>query len=133
MKGIFEIFQENISYLQKSIQKNNFFGCTNISDDLILVSLLSDFDEGVFNWYVLKTLFYQLDFIHEHYPISEDDKNEIRNKCFDQISIFEKSLEENNKEKYYVVLKDLVYFTMQLESKYRRLVKEIPREYHNID
>lgn len=125
MKEMFQIFQENINYLQKSIQKNNYFGCTNISDDLILLSLLSDFDEGVFSWYVLKTIFYQLDFMYEHYPITEDDKNDIRNKCFNQITAFEKSIKETNKEEVYMILKDLVYFIMNLESKYRRLVKEV--------
>lgn len=126
MKEIFQIFEENINYIQKAIQKNNFFGCTNISDDLILLSLLSNFEDGVFNWYVLKTVFYQLDFIYEHYPITDEDKNDIRNECYNQITLFEKSHKENNKDELYSILKDLVYSVIQLESKYRRLVKEIP-------
>lgn len=125
MKPIEKIIDESLIEIQKYIQKGNYFACANISFDLLSISVLCDFNEGIFISNLLKNTFVQIDLILEQYEINEDERNFLKD-------IFEKNIQ--NLHKFYSVigildkeiinaLIELSTYPVKIEYKYQKIKK----------
>ncbi len=128
LKEMIKLFDENIDEIQKYIQKGNYYACANISFDLLLVSLLADFKEGIFVWNLVKNTFLQIDLLLEQYEIDEEERNVIKNNCNNNIKKLQKFYYQDNDDGDEDIFNILVEFTVistKTEFKYQKVNKNI--------
>lgn len=126
MKELIKIFDEYMEEIQKYIQKGNYYACTNVSVDLLTLSILADFKDGIFIWNSLKNTFLQLDLFFEQYEINEEERNRIKNNCKDNIEKLQKFYCENNNnsENIFKILVEFTVLPIQVEYKYQNTNKD---------
>jgi hypothetical protein len=123
MNDIFQIFEKPFQDLEDSIKNMNFYRSSNISSDLISLSVLSDYPDGILIGTVLEEIFSRMEDLFEQYEISEKDANIITKEYSEHMGTLSKSYREDDKNKVYEVLRDLSTITMETEFKYTRFKK----------
>jgi hypothetical protein len=123
MKDIFQIFEKTYQDLQEAIENANFYRSSYISSDLISLSVLSDFPDGIMIGTVLEGIFYQMEDLLEQYQVNEKDTNAIKKEYRKQIDLLSKWYKDEDKSKIYKILRDLTTVTAVTEFKYNRMMK----------
>lgn len=117
LKDIYQIFDKQFENILAMIDQYRFQNCANISVDLIRISTLSDYKDGILISEVLESVFGQIHPLFQEYEISKDEKDSIIVKLCDQISLLSKSYRKDNKEQTYEILKELRSMTTFLQFK----------------
>lgn len=107
MKEIFEIFDENCDKISNLLDQSHLVGCARISTDLITISQMSEFKEGLFIAEIFEGVFTQIDRATKGFDVDEKNKTKINTELKNQIKIIQNTLKNKNFEKTYEHLKDL--------------------------
>jgi hypothetical protein len=78
MKEIQELFYEKILLIRKLSMDFNFKACSNISTDLITVSTMFEYQDGVFIGEVLEAVFDQLLDLDRRFDLEESDQKVLK-------------------------------------------------------
>ena len=123
MKDLFKIFDEHIETINKLVEEPNFLGCETIATDLITISVMSDFGDGILIGEVLEAVFSQISPLFVRFEISEKEQNAIKNKVKEQITLIGKSYNKEDKRNLYEALKNLRSLVTEFQFKCWKTIK----------
>jgi len=107
MKDILKIFDESFETIGKLLEESNYSGCSNIATDLITISGMSEFGDGVFIGEVLEGVFDQINTTVGNFTTSEEDIEALRGQMKEQVALVEKTYKNKDKRQLYEALRDL--------------------------
>ncbi len=110
------------------VDQANFKNCSNISVDLIRLSTMAEYKDGIFISEILESIFEQIAPLLEGYDIPKDERTSIIAKLHEQISLLSKSYRNDNKEQIYEILKELRSMTTLLQFKCWNILKRTQSE-----
>jgi hypothetical protein len=123
MKEIFQIFDESLMTIQKLINDKNYAGSSGISTDLITISVMSDFRDGIIIGEVFEGVFDQINQLFQGFKIDAESHTSIAKQIADQVTSVHKSYRDENKEGLYDALRDLRSIATQFQFKCFRTMK----------
>ena len=126
MKDLFQIFDESFETIQKLIEDDNYAGSSSISTDLITVSVMSDFQDGILIGEVLEGVFDQIDQLFYTYALKAEVQNAIRKQTYEQVALIGKSYKNGEKEKLYEALRNIRAIATQFQFKCFKTIKPRP-------
>lgn len=117
MKDILQIFDESLMTIHKLIVDKNYEGSSGISTDLITVSVMSDFRDGVMIGEVFEGVFDQISPLFQEFEIDAEARTSITKQIADQVTLVGKSYKDENKERLYDALRNLRSIATQFQFK----------------
>jgi hypothetical protein len=123
MKDVFQVFEENLGLILKSLENDNYDGSSSISSDLISTALLAGFSDGVFIGEVLEGVFDQVSPMMSRFELSEEDKQGLRGAIRNQVELIANSFKEEDKNRLYSALREVRTVTTQFQFKCMRFGK----------
>jgi hypothetical protein len=107
MKDPFRVFDEAFQTMSHSIDNDNYQGCMNLASDLITLSALSDFAEGVFISEILEAVFSQMSDGLSLFEVSEGDRSALRQELKEGLAMVAGSYKNQDKNGIYAALTKL--------------------------
>lgn len=107
VKNLTQIFDESLNNILSIVNDKNYYSCIKISNDLITISVQSDYKDGIFIAEVLDGVFSQIYPISDEYQIDEEYQNNIKDQLKKQLELLLSSYKDGDKNKIYNALKDL--------------------------
>lgn len=107
MKEVFQIFDEYLPILCESLEKLNFQSCATISTDLIKLSEMVDYTDGVFIGEVLEAVFNQVSVEMARFEISPEEKETLKIQLVGDIQSIYGCYKEEDKNNLYNALRTL--------------------------
>ena len=104
MKDISKVIQESISQILDLLQEFNFHGSNLVSRDLVTVSKLLDYTDGVFVAAVLAAAFGEIDDLVESYEVDASHLSGTRDELQKRIAVLIDYLKEKKTENIYAQL-----------------------------
>ncbi len=126
MKDLFQIFDESIETMQKLIAEDNYAGSSSISTDLITISVMSDFQDGILIGEVLEGIFDQIGQLFFTYRLSVEVQKAVREQICEQLALVGKSYKNGDKEKLYEALRNIRTEATQFQFKCFKTIKPRP-------
>ena len=126
MKNLFQIFEENLEIMQKLIGENNYDGCSSVSTDLITVSVMSDFPDGVLIGEVFEGVFDQVAPLFQAFDLNDEVQSMLKKQIGDQVALVGKSIKDENKATLYDALRNIRNIATQLQFKCYKTMKQKP-------
>lgn len=124
MKNLPEIFDEKLALMQKLSSELNFRACLSNTTDLILVSIMFDYKDGVFIGEVLESIFEQTWRLSRDFILTDDDQNMVKEKYNEYLEQIAKTYKNTDKNELYNALLNLRFEITKLQFKclqtYRR-------------
>lgn len=114
MKDVSQIFDENLLLMCETLGKYNFSGCKTISTDLLRISALADYKDGVLIGEVLEAVFGEIGNTFELYEIREKDRDTLAEEITGQINLLTTSNKANEKN-IYEILRNIRYTTTKFQ------------------
>jgi len=142
MKDLFQVFDENFDMIQRLLDQQNLAGCSSISTDLITISRMSNFEDGVFIGEVFESVFDQVSPLFDQYEIKAEDRDSMMQSFKEQVALTQKLYKDQDKTELYNSLKKLRNVATEFQFKCWRTMKLGPaakelralmrgrREYH---
>jgi hypothetical protein len=130
MKDIFDVFDEKFELMQRLVNAGNYDGCLSISTNLITISVMSDYADGVFVGEILESSFGQILPEFRAFEVGEDERKAMGEKIGHQIGLIAKSYRKEDKRELYEALKNLRTAVTEFQFKCRSMMKPklSPRE-----
>lgn len=107
MKNIFQVFDENFKLIAKTLTQSNYQGCSNIATNLIAVSVLENYSDGVLIGEVFEGIFEQIGPLWERFELGKEEQEIAKEKLRRCIASIAKSYRKENKNDVYVALRDM--------------------------
>jgi len=126
LKNLFQIFEENLEIMQKLIGENNYDGCSSVSTDLITVSVMSDFPDGVLIGEVFEGVFDQVAPLFQAFDLNDEVQSMLKKQIGDQVALVGKSIKDENKATLYDALRNIRNIATQLQFKCYKTMKQKP-------
>ncbi|MCL2641995.1 MAG: hypothetical protein FWD52_00545 [Candidatus Bathyarchaeota archaeon] len=126
MKQLSEIFADLFTAIRAAVEENNFFACTNISSELILVSELAGFKDGVFIGEVFESSFSQMRSLFNEYVFGSQELELFTESTKQYIQIIADNYENPDKTQVYEALKNIRNDITVLQIKTFRLYESKP-------
>ena len=126
MKDILEIFDQHFERINMLLEERNFLGCKRIATDLITISVMSDFGDGIFVGEVFEGVFDQISPLFKHFEVSEEEKNDMKNHVKEQVALIAKSFSKKDKRDLYETLKNLRSLVTKFQFKCWHMIKPKP-------
>lgn len=120
MKDIHQIFEEYFFSLTEPVKQSNYRSCANISSDIIKISEIIGFDDGVFIGEIFESIFLQIATELSNYQASEEEQQTLKINLLTSISQISKCYEEPDKTKLYDNLKGMRLLTTKFQYQLRR-------------
>ena len=126
MKEMFQIFDESLATIQKLIEDKNYEGSSSISTDLITISVMSNFRDGIMIGEVFEGVFDQISPLFRAFEIGAEVHALITKQVIDQVALVGKSYKNENKERLYEALRDLRSIATQFQFQCIKTMKAKP-------
>lgn len=112
--------------MQKLIGENNYDGCSSVSTDLITVSVMSDFPDGVLIGEVFEGVFDQVAPLFQAFDLNDEVQSMLKKQIGDQVALVGKSIKDENKATLYDALRNIRNIATQLQFKCYKTMKQKP-------
>lgn len=127
MKNLFEIFDENFRLITKTLNQGNYEGCSNLSTNLITISFLANYDDGVLIGEVCEGVFHQIEPLLQRFELGKEEQESVKEKLRRSIASIAKSYRNENKNDLYVALRDMRAVATNFQFRTVTTVKSNPR------
>ena len=117
MRDLNDIFMEKLTLMQKLSSELNFHACSRISTDLISVSSMLDYKDGVFVGEVLEAMFDQLRRLLVDFELDEKDQNILKENFVKNLELVSQTFTKSDKNQIYTALSNLRFEATQLQYK----------------
>ena len=123
MKDILAIFDDSLKEILKALGQENYVGCSTMSTDLITISVLSVYSDGIFMGEIFEGVFDQVGPLLDAYELSDSDRNSLKDGLREQINIIAKSYKIADKGAFYAALRDMRTLATEFQLKCFRTMK----------
>lgn len=123
MKNLFQIFDENFEVIKRLVDQDNLSGCSSIATDLITISVMSKFGDGVLIGEIFEGVFDQIGPLFNRFEISEDEGNAAKEKIKEQVKLVAEAYKHEDKKELYEALKNLRTVATELQFKCANIMK----------
>jgi len=127
MKDVFQLFDEYFPILITSLEQFNFQSCASISSDLIKLSEMVDYNDGIFIGEIFEATFSQINMEFMRYEISVGDKEGIKALLLKDISTVFGSYKDEDKYNLFNALKELRADATKFQFRIRRQCRVLPQ------
>ena len=127
MKDVFQLFDEYFPILITSLEQFNFQSCASISSDLIKLSEMVDYNDGIFIGEIFEATFSQINMEFMRYEISVGDKEGIKALLLKDISTVFGSYKDEDKYNLFNALKELRADATKFQFRIRSQCRVLPQ------
>ncbi|MGH2574311.1 MAG: hypothetical protein ACRD92_08950 [Nitrosopumilaceae archaeon] len=124
MKDVYQIFDESLNTIRQFIEAYKFDNCTTIASELIHVTSMADYKDGIFISEILETIFSNISSLFGSYEINDDDRKLIKEQLKDQMGLLLKSYRDEDKAKIYHIVRDMRSMATQFQFKCWNMMTE---------
>ena len=123
-----KLFDEYLPIICESIEKQNFQSCATISTDLIKLSEMVDYHDGVIIGEVLETVFNQVFTEMTRFEISPEERENLKRLFIGDIQSIYKCYKEEDKNDLFNALKNMRFNATRFQFRSRRQCKQITQQ-----
>ena len=123
---MFGIFDENFDTICGLIEDKNYSGSSNIATDLITISVMSNFRDGLFIGEVFEGVFDQIGVTLENFKVPEEDQKALREKVREYVTLVSRTYKNKDKGAVYEALLNLRVTATEFQFKCYKTMK--PKE-----
>ena len=108
MKEVLQMFDESFATMAASLKDEKYSNCMRLSTDMITLSVLSDYKDGIMIGEVLEAVFDQIG-LHtlEDFEVTTEERISIKDRLAEYIMLLSQSYRNGNSNEIYDALREI--------------------------